>query len=68
MLVSEHGSIKLQFTDLGQITANPRYDDAVQRLMDVFDEQRDETKLPGILPVVINMRDSDFKIIALYGW
>ncbi|RQM07103.1 hypothetical protein DH86_00003876, partial [Scytalidium sp. 3C] len=31
------------------------------RVMDVFDEQQDRTKLPGMWPVVINVKDTDFK-------
>lgn len=61
VLVSEPGSLTLEFTRLSQITGDPRYYDAVQRVMDVFDEQQDRTKLPGMWPVVINVKDTDFK-------
>jgi mannosyl-oligosaccharide alpha-1,2-mannosidase len=61
VLVSEPGSLTLEFTRLSQITGDPRYYDAVQRIMDVFEKQQDQTKIPGMWPVIINVKDSDFK-------
>jgi mannosyl-oligosaccharide alpha-1,2-mannosidase len=60
VLVSEIGSLTLEFTRLSQITGDLRYFDAVQRVMDVFDEQQDKTKLPGMWPVVVNAKAEDF--------
>jgi mannosyl-oligosaccharide alpha-1,2-mannosidase len=60
VLVSEIGSLTLEFTRLSQITGDPRYYDAVQRVMDVLDEQQDKTKLPGMWPVVVNAKTEDF--------
>ena len=59
VLVSEIGSLTLEFTRLSQITGDLRYYDAVQRIMDVFEEQQDKTKLPGMWPVVVNAKDGD---------
>lgn len=59
VLVSEIGSLTLEFTRLSQATGDPRYFDAVQRIMDVFDKQQSKTKLPGMWPVVINARLED---------
>ena len=59
-LVSEIGSLTLEFTRLSQITGEPKYFDAVQHVMDVFDEQQDKTKLPGMWPVLINARNGDY--------
>lgn len=64
VLVSEIGSLTLEFTRLSQITGDPRYYDSVQRVMDVFDSQQSKTKLPGMWPVVVNVKDLDF---AGYG-
>ena len=61
VLVSEPGSLTLEFTRLSQVTGEPKYYDAVQRIMDVFEEQQDKTKIPGIWPVVINQKNSDFR-------
>jgi mannosyl-oligosaccharide alpha-1,2-mannosidase len=60
VLVSEIGSLTLEFTRLSQATGDPRYFDAVQRITDVFDAQQDKTKLPGMWPVVVNAKAGDF--------
>lgn len=59
-LVAEIGSLTLEFTRLSQITGDPKYFDAVQRIMNVFDQQQDDTKLPGLWPVMLNTRDLNF--------
>jgi len=59
-LVAEIGSLTLEFTRLSQITGDPKYFDAVQRIMNVFDAQQDDTKLPGLWPVMLNTRDLNF--------
>ncbi|KAK0109929.1 hypothetical protein ONS95_002598 [Cadophora gregata] len=64
VLVSEPGSLTLEFTRLSQVTGDPKYYDAVQRVMDLFDAQQDKTKLPGMWPVVINLKNSD---VSDYG-
>lgn len=60
VLVSEIGSLTLEFTRLSQITGDPRYYDAVQRIMNIFDEQQAMSKLPGMWPVIVNARDKQF--------
>lgn len=60
-LVSEPGSLTLEFTRLSQVTGDPRYYDAVQRIMDIFDEQQDKTNIPGMWPVVVNEKTANFK-------
>jgi mannosyl-oligosaccharide alpha-1,2-mannosidase len=60
VLVAEIGSLTLEFTRLSQLTGDPRYFDAVQRIMDVFHDQQSKTKLPGMWSVVVNARDLDF--------
>jgi mannosyl-oligosaccharide alpha-1,2-mannosidase len=60
MLVAEIGSLTLEFTRLSQLTGDPRYFDAVQRIMDLFDEQQSRTKLPGMWSVVVNAKTEDF--------
>ena len=54
MLVSEIGSLSLEFTKLSQLTGNAKYYDAVQRISDVFEESQQRTKLPGMWPVVVD--------------
>lgn len=60
MLVAEIGSLTLEFTRLSQLTGDGRYFDAVQRIMDHFDDQQNHTKLPGMWPVIVNAKDTDF--------
>jgi mannosyl-oligosaccharide alpha-1,2-mannosidase len=59
ILLAELGSLTLEFTRLSQVTGDPKYYDAVQRIMDVFEEQQNATKLPGMWPVVVNAKDLD---------
>jgi hypothetical protein len=68
MLVSEIGSLSLEFTKLSQLTGDMRFYDAVQRIMDAFEESQSKTKLPGMWPIVIDAqkltfdRDSTFTL------
>jgi mannosyl-oligosaccharide alpha-1,2-mannosidase len=54
MLVSELGSLSLEFTRLSQLTGDPKYYDAVQRISDEFEKSQNSTKLPGMWPVSID--------------
>jgi len=60
VLVSEVGSLTLEFTRLSQITGDIKYFDAVQRVMDQFDVQQNLTRLPGLWPVVIDTQNLNF--------
>lgn len=59
VLVAELGSFSLEFTRLSQLSNDPRYFDAIQRITDEFDRQQETTKLPGMFPVVVNAKDLD---------
>jgi len=59
VLVAELGSLALEFTRLSQITRDPKWYDAVQRIMVVFAQQQNHTNLPGMWPLVVNPRDLD---------
>lgn len=54
VLVSELGSLSLEFTKLSQLTRDMKYYDAVQRVSDAFEKSQDTTRLPGMWPVVVN--------------
>jgi mannosyl-oligosaccharide alpha-1,2-mannosidase len=60
VLAAEIGSLTLEFTRLSQLTGDPRFFDAVDRIMDIFDAQQMSTKLPGLWPVVVNARTGHF--------
>lgn len=55
VLVSELGSLSLEFTKLSQLTGDDRYYDAVQRIADFCEEQQDSTRLPGLWPITVDM-------------
>ena len=61
VLVAEIGSLTLEFTRLSQITGDMRFYDAVQRIMDVFDQQQMQTRLPGMWGVLVNAKNLDFR-------
>ncbi|KAF2157548.1 glycoside hydrolase family 47 protein [Myriangium duriaei CBS 260.36] len=50
-VLAEYGSFSLEFTRLSQITGDPKYYDAMARVMDVFEAQQNSTKVPGLWPV-----------------
>ncbi|KUL82573.1 hypothetical protein ZTR_09353 [Talaromyces verruculosus] len=60
VLVAEIGSLTLEFTRLSQLTKDARWFDAIQRIMDVFDEQQEQTKVPGLWPVVVSAKTLNF--------
>jgi mannosyl-oligosaccharide alpha-1,2-mannosidase len=59
VLVAELGSLALEFTRLSQITRDPQWYDATQRIMKAFAEQQNQTNVPGMWPLVVNPRDLD---------
>ena len=60
VFVAEMGSFTLEFTRLSQITNDPKWFDAVHRIMTIFDHQQDRTNLPGMWPLSVNARNMDF--------
>ncbi|KAK2624587.1 hypothetical protein QTJ16_005780 [Diplocarpon rosae] len=60
MLVSELGSMSLEFTRLSQLTGDPKYYDAVQRIGDELEKAQNGTKFPGLWPVSINASKPSF--------
>jgi Glycosyl hydrolase family 47 len=60
VLLAELGSLSLEFTRLSQVSKDPRYFDAIQRITNEFDRQQESTKLPGMFPVVVDAKNVDF--------
>lgn len=60
-LVSEIGSLSLEFTRLTQLTGDLKYYDAVQRIANEFENGQDNTRLPGMWPVVVDVQTPSFK-------
>ncbi|OBT64657.1 hypothetical protein VE03_05874 [Pseudogymnoascus sp. 23342-1-I1] len=71
MVVAELGSLSLEFTRLSQLTENPKYYDAVQRISDILEEHQNKTLLPGLWPIAVDAvtpafnRDNAFTLGAM---
>ncbi|KAF2232259.1 glycoside hydrolase family 47 protein [Viridothelium virens] len=59
-LVAEIGSLTLEWTRLSQLTGDTRYYDAIALIMDIFEAQQAQTKLPGLFPVLVNAKNANF--------
>ncbi|KAI1108937.1 glycoside hydrolase family 47 protein [Nemania sp. NC0429] len=53
------GTLSLELTRLSQITGDPKYYDAIARLMDVFYRGQQKTKIPGLWPMYVSMSSQD---------
>ncbi|KAI1121134.1 glycoside hydrolase family 47 protein [Nemania abortiva] len=53
------GTLSLELTRLSQITGDPKYYDAISRVMDVFYDGQQKTKLPGLWPTFVSMSSQD---------
>ncbi|KAL5440232.1 hypothetical protein PMIN07_005099 [Paraphaeosphaeria minitans] len=53
------GTITLEFSRLSQITGDNKYYAAVSHIMDMFYEQQNKTKLPGMWPMMVSMVNED---------
>ena len=60
VLVAEIGSLTMEFTRLSLLTRDPKWYDAVERIVKLLDEQQLKTKLPGMWPVTVNAETMDF--------
>lgn len=66
MLVSELGSLSMEFTRLSQLTGDPKYYDAIQRISNEFENSQNSTKLPGMWPVRIDASKPSFDDDTLF--
>ncbi|KAI1951321.1 hypothetical protein LOZ12_005635 [Ophidiomyces ophidiicola] len=53
-ILAELGSLSVEFTRLSQLTRDPKYFDAVQRITNVLQEHQNGTRLPGMWPLGID--------------
>lgn len=60
VVLSEIGSLCLEFTHLSQLTNDPKWYDATARIMDLFHAQQYKSLLPGLWPTIVNSRDAEF--------
>lgn len=54
MALAELGSFSVEFTRLTQLTGDPKYFDAVQRITDELESSQNTTRIPGLWPVWVN--------------
>ncbi|KZF21714.1 glycoside hydrolase family 47 protein [Xylona heveae TC161] len=66
MLIAEIGSLTLEFTRLSQLTGDPKYFDAVQRISNELEKSQDKTQLPGLWPVIVNAENLTFNLPGIY--
>lgn len=60
VLLAEIGSLSLEFTQLSQITGNPKWYGAIHRIMALFAAEQHKTSLAGLWPIEVNAEDADF--------
>ncbi|KAH8881288.1 glycoside hydrolase family 47 protein [Thozetella sp. PMI_491] len=53
------GTLSMEMTHLSQITGDPKYYDAVARVMDLFYSGQNETRIPGMWPMYVSMAARD---------
>lgn len=53
------GTITLEFSRLSQLTGNSKYYAAVSQVMDLFHENQNATRLPGMWPMMVSMSKKD---------
>ncbi|KAG5926292.1 hypothetical protein E4U42_003439 [Claviceps africana] len=53
------GTLSLELTRLSQVTGDAKYYDVAARVMRLFHDQQDKTRLPGLWPVRVSMRTLD---------
>lgn len=54
-LLAEVGSLSLEFTRLTQLTGDPKYYDAIQRVSDVLEKAQPTTRIPGLWPMMVDL-------------
>lgn len=59
-LVAELASLSLEFTTLSRLSKDDKYYDAIQRITDELQKAQNQTKLPGMWPVVVDARTPSF--------
>lgn len=54
-LLAEVGSLCLEFTRLTQLTGDPKYFDAVQRVSNELEKAQMNTAIPGLWPMIVDL-------------
>ena len=59
-ILAELGSLNLEFTRLTQLTDDPKYFDAIQRIADELQKVQKKTRMPGLWPVMVDAEELTF--------
>ncbi|KEY73728.1 hypothetical protein S7711_06304 [Stachybotrys chartarum IBT 7711] len=61
------GTLSLELTRLSQLTGDPKYYDAADRVKQFFRQFQNETLIPGLWPQVVNCRNEtmDYRVFTL---
>ncbi|EEA23095.1 hypothetical protein TMatcc_001958 [Talaromyces marneffei ATCC 18224] len=60
-LLAEVGSLSLEFTRLTQLTGDPKYYDAIQRVSDNLEKGQSKTTIPGLWPMIVDLQNLKFQ-------
>jgi len=66
-IIAELASSSLEMTRLSQLTGDMRYFDIIQRITDLMDSQQNQTKLPGMWGIGINLETLDLTYDDVFG-
>ncbi|KAK3384867.1 family 47 glycosyl hydrolase [Podospora didyma] len=59
VVAASPGTLSMEMTHLSQVTGDPKYYDAVSRVMDVFEKGQQFTKIGGLWPIYVSMSHQD---------
>ncbi|QKX64228.1 uncharacterized protein TRUGW13939_11401 [Talaromyces rugulosus] len=59
-LLAEVGSLCLEFTRLTQLTGDPKYFDAIQRVSNELEKAQMSTAIPGLWPMIVDLDNLAF--------
>ncbi|KAE8146685.1 glycoside hydrolase [Aspergillus avenaceus] len=59
-ILAELGSLNMEFTRMTQLTNDPKYFDAIQRITDELETAQTRTSIPGLWPLMVDAHDMEF--------
>ncbi|KAK0389840.1 hypothetical protein NLU13_3413 [Sarocladium strictum] len=59
VVAASPGTLSLEMTRLSQLTGDPKYYNAMNRVMQLFYRDQNKTELPGIWPMYVSMKKQD---------